>query len=314
MKTTLLLLLFCFSIGYSQTAPTNVVLSEKQISGNADKTFVIKVDTTGSDKPNVTIVVNYKGYFEHKFVKPLSTKKQISIWTEDENGKQSSVVKLNPKTDSEILAEITSGKTVLPTNILPTPVPEPTIEKINPQLNEIQPINTKYNFKSFIITTNFSIPVARFNTVNDSEIDSSSKIGDIILFNSIGAGAGISWGELERTTNDKSEVINSDFTPFWGVQLGVLFSAASGDATKNIFAPTLSASILDFQVGYGYELGTIDAGQKRDFWTIAYAIPLSKLVKGKHFIINSSKGYNETNPLPRETKEDKERKSFWSFF
>lgn len=50
--------------------------------------------------------------------------------------------------------------------------------------------------------------------------------------------------------------------------------------------------------------------QKRDFFTIAYAIPLSKLIRGKYFIRSSSKGYNSTNPLPliEEEAVDKDGK------
>jgi hypothetical protein len=41
---------------------------------------------------------------------------------------------------------------------------------------------------------------------------------------------------------------------------------------------------LNFQFGVGYELGTIANGQRRGFATIAYAIPLSSLVKGGYWV------------------------------
>lgn len=317
-KITLLLLLFSITIGYSQTVPTNVILSEKQISGNADKTSVIKIDIEGGEKATYTIVVNYIGYFEYQFPTPLKiADKPISIWAENEIGKKSKVLKLNPKTDSQLLADITAGKVTLPFKKLP-PVEDLIIEQVidttfkNPQLSDVQPKNTTYKFKTKIINTNFTIPVARFNTIKNSE--ANSKVGDIILFNSIGAGVGVSWGELERSTNEYFETINSDFTSTFGIHLGVLFSAGSGEESKNVFAPTLSFSILDFQVGYGYELGTIETGQKRDFWTIAYAIPLSKLVKGKYYVLRSSKGYNSKNPFPKTKDGEEEKKKIWGYF
>lgn len=331
MKTLLLLLFFSFAIGYSQTVPTNVLLTDKQISGNADKTSVIKIDINGGEKETDSIVVNHIGYFEFKFPKPLKiTDKPISIWAENEDGKKSEVLKLKPKTDYQLLNDITSGKVSLPFKKLPPVVEEPakdTIPKIlNPEMFGIQPPNTTFKYKTTIINTNFTIPVARFNTIKNSE--ANSKVGDIILFNSIGAGVGISWGEMEKTVDKNSDPVNSDFSSSCGIHLGVLFSAGSGAESKNVFAPTFSLSVLDFQVGYGYELGTLEAGQKRDFWTIAYAIPIAKLVKGKHLVFASSKGYNSTNPLQLEDDSEKStdktthkihwlskiKKTIWGYF
>lgn len=313
MKALLLFIFFSFAVGYSQTVPTNVLLTEKQISGNADKTSVVKIDVDGGDKATYTIVVNYIGYFEFQFPTPLKiTEKPIFIWAENEDGKKSEILKLIPKTDSQLLTEITAGKITLPFKKLPPVVEEPQAPTlVNPEINDLQPKNSTYKFKTSIFNTNFTIPVARFNTVKDS--DSNSKVGDIILFNSIGAGVGYSWGELERTTNENNETVSSEFTSTFGLHLGVLFSAGSGEESKNVFAPTISFSILDFQVGYGYELGTIEANQKRDFWTIAYAIPLSKLIKGKYYVVKASKGYNAKNPLPPIVEGEDEKKTIMGF-
>lgn len=328
MKTLLLFIFFSFAVGYGQTVPTNVLLTEKQISGNADKTSVIKIDIDGGEKATYSIVVNYIGYFEFQFPTPLKiTDKPISIWAENEDGKKSEILKLIPKTDSQLLTEITVGKVTLPFKKLPPVVEEQKAPKIdNPEMYGIQPPNSTFKYKTTIINTNFTIPVARFNTIKNSE--ANSKVGDIILFNSIGAGVGISWGEMEKTVDKNSETVNSDFTSSCGFHLGVLFSAGSGAESKNVFAPTVSLSVLDFQVGYGYELGTLEVGQKRDFWTIAYAIPIAKLVKGKHLVFASSKGYNSTNPLLKEDNTDestnkttykthwlsKIKKTIWGYF
>lgn len=331
MRTLLLFIFFSFAVGHGQTVPTNVLLTDKKISGNADKTSIIKIDIDSGEKTTYSIVVNYVGYFEYQFPTPLKiSDKPISIWAEYEDGKKSEILKLTPKTDSQLLNDITSGKTTLPFKKLPEVKEEPakdTIPKIlNPEMFGIQQANTTFKYKTTIINTNFTIPVARFNTIKNSE--ANSKVGDIILFNSIGAGVGISWGEMEKTVDKNSETVNSDFSSSCGIHLGVLFSAGSGAESKNVFAPTVSFSVLDFQVGYGYELGTLEAGQKRDFWTIAYAIPLAKLVKGKHLVIASSKGYNSTNPLQIEDNTDKStnrslyknsflskiKKTIWGYF
>ena len=74
--------------------------------------------------------------------------------------------------------------------------------------------------------------------------------------------------------------MNSDFENTISIHLGILFSAGNDN---NVFAPTLSIGILDFQLGMGIELGNIIGNQKREFITIGYAIPLYKLVNGKYW-------------------------------
>jgi hypothetical protein len=149
--------------------------------------------------------------------------------------------------------------------------------------------NTTINYKVTIWNTNFSSPIARFNFTRDTE-NKDSKDGELILFNSIGAGFGLSWGEIKRTRDSKGDIIDEDFTSTAGINFGFLFSAGSGEDNQNVFAPTLSFSILDFQLGIGYELGTIKEGQQKTFLTIAYSIPLYKLTKGKFWIWKSDSG------------------------
>jgi hypothetical protein len=88
----------------------------------------------------------------------------------------------------------------------------------------------------------------------------------------------------------------------FGVQTGFLFAANASDANNsNIFAWTLGFSLLNFQVGYGYELGTVNANDKRGFLTVAYGIPVSKLIKGGAFVLRK----NEI------VKKDKTRSRFF---
>lgn len=140
--------------------------------------------------------------------------------------------------------------------------------------------STTTRFKSRILNTNFSIPIARFNFLKNDD----SKKGDITLFNSIGAGFGISAGEFKVVRDENGEIINEEFTNTFGLHVGFLFSAGSGDDIINVFAPMVTLSLLDFQIGLGRELGTITENQKRTFVTLAYAIPLYKLKKGGYWI------------------------------
>lgn len=146
--------------------------------------------------------------------------------------------------------------------------------------------NTKITYKATILNTNFSIPIARFNF---SKNDSINK-GNIQLFNSIGAGFGVSWGSMTDYRDENGELENSDFANTFSIHGGVLFSAGNNN---NVFAPILSIGLLDFQLGLGYELGNISENQKRGFVTIGYAIPLYKLTKGKYWFIKKSGIVNE---------------------
>lgn len=140
-------------------------------------------------------------------------------------------------------------------------------------------------YKATVINTNFVIPLIRFNTVNKNGADNNQK-GNVSFFNSIGAGISINWGELELITDSQNNVISREMNSTVGLQLGFLFAANSSSGNNtNIFAPTLSFSILDFQLGCGYELGKVSTMENRFFYTLAYSIPLSKLLKGKFYVI-----------------------------
>lgn len=307
MKTKLLLLLFLFSsFCISQTLvipPKNVSATYTQIIGNADPKTVVKFYIDKDTKKTNTIIVNYKGIFDYNFKPVLIAKENnkttdIVLWSEDEAGKKSDSLVIKVETSEELLNRIKLG-----TYSLPQKNSNATATSIyNPEIFEAQPPSTTYSYRATILNTNFTVPIARFNLVKG---EADTKKGDILLFNSIGAGVGISRGLYEKTTDATGETINSEFTNSFGLHFGVLFSAGSSNTeNKNVFAPTLSVSVLDFQLGYGYELGTIEPNQKRSFFTIAYAIPLSKLVRGKFFVFKASKGYNSHNPLPIEPNKN----------
>jgi hypothetical protein len=151
--------------------------------------------------------------------------------------------------------------------------------------------NTELTYKATISNSFFQIPLVRFNF-----IDEANKQGTISLFSSVGAGFGVNWGRMHVTRDDSGLITNTEFDSTFGIHVGALFSADTGENSKNIFAPTINASFLDFQIGVGYELGTIADNQKRAFVTLAYAIPLYKLIKGKYRVWRMA-------PMPIESRK-----------
>ncbi|MDA8730944.1 hypothetical protein N9M36_01270 [Flavobacteriaceae bacterium] len=149
--------------------------------------------------------------------------------------------------------------------------------------------NKTIKYKATIWNTNFSIPIARFNFTKN---DDSNKFGDIQMFNSIGAGFGKSWGTMTDFRDENGHLENSDFANSFSIHGGFLFSA--GDE-QNVFAPFLTIGLLDFQFGFGVELGTIKEDQERVFLTLGYAIPLYKLTKGKYLFSKKGRILNEIN-------------------
>jgi len=129
------------------------------------------------------------------------------------------------------------------------------------------------------LSTNFILPFARFNF---NETSNKEAVGNLKLFQSIGAGVSLNYGRLTTTSEKGSmnDAVDERFANAIGLQLGFLFSAdLSNEKPSNVFAPTIALNILDFSVGWGVELGTRTEGETGHFMTIAYAIPLQKLTK-----------------------------------
>ena len=150
--------------------------------------------------------------------------------------------------------------------------------------------NKKIKYKATIWNTNFSIPIARFNFDDD---ENDLKFGDIQMFNSIGAGFGMSWGTMTDYRDENGDLENSDFVNSFSIHGGFLFSA--GSENNNVFAPVVTIGVLDFQLGLGVELGTISENQRRTFLTLGYAIPLYKLTRGKYLFHKKGRILNEVN-------------------
>ena len=135
------------------------------------------------------------------------------------------------------------------------------------------------NSNVLTLNSNFILPITRFNFYTD---DANSDYGKLLLFNSLGAGLSLNYGRLTETVEEGSQNENIDqkFANAIGLQLGVLFSAdLSKENPSNVFAPTVSLSILDFQIGWGFELGTRQPIETRHFVTVSYGIPIQKLTK-----------------------------------
>lgn len=262
MKAILTLILATFCImANSQTIPIVNFVTQKQIQGLGEKNNTIHISVQDGSMSDYQTTVDKNGVFNFTFPNTLTTK-NIVIWSTNENNRSS----------QKIFAEVSDPNIILQ-----------DYDKL--KFTSIAVAGKTVKYKATIWNTNFSIPLARFNFTKDSQ----NKRGDLILFNSIGAGFGISGGELTETRDYDGNLIHQEFVNTIGVHFGFLFSAGTGEDTKNVFAPTVNLSILDFQIGLGYELGNLNENQKPLFLTLSYAIPLYKLRKGGFWIWKNSK-------------------------
>lgn len=287
-STLLIMLNLCFA----QDKPKIKYVSATKILGTCNNGSVIHVEfEKNSDKSIVVEKTNVfdNGNFVFSFTTNEVRKKgdKVRIWAtynkrfgESKKDDSDSEIYL-VEDDSEIiirLANEANKKTERESNL------DSILAKINILKTEKKALrNTTLTYKTSIWSTNFNIPLVRFNRVENDD----TKHGDILVFNSIGAGLGYYLGRLERTRDDRGEIINEEFSNSFGITIGALFSAGTGEDTKNVFAPTLNISTLDFQIGYGYELGTLSQSQRRGFFTLSYAIPLYKLFKKSYRVSRS---------------------------
>lgn len=262
MKTILssIFILTCF-IANSQNVPMINFVSPTQIQGEGERDSTIHISIKDGLNSDFQTKVDKNGVFNFTFPNILTTKNVI-VWSTDEDNISS----------QKVFVVVSDPNTILQ-----------NLETFKFSSSQIAGKTVKY--KATIWNTNFSIPLARFNFTKNNQ----NKEGDLMLFNSIGAGFGISAGELSETRDYEGNLINQEFVNTFGVHFGFLFSAGTGDDTKNVFAPTVNLSILDFQFGLGYELGNLNENQKPLFLTLSYAIPLYKLRKGGFWIWKNSK-------------------------
>lgn len=276
MKTSLLfLLLLTTSAIYSQEIEIQF-LSLNGIRGKAAPKSTIHIDFNLDGITDDTAEVDEGGSFEHSFNKNLIIKKRSGKEISELENEEKKKFELKNTDTLWIWNSLKKTKWLSKKErIITTSVK--TIEVGVDFSKEIPLENKTIYTNATILSTNFNIPVARFNFIDEEK--RNGAIGDINLFTSVGAGFGIYWGEKKTVYNNLSEVIEQDFKNYFGLNLGLLFSAQTGDDKKNVFAPVLNLTALDFQVGVGYELGTIQSNQSRFFVTFSYAIPLYKLTR-----------------------------------
>lgn len=269
MKRILLFILLVSNLCISQTKPRVSIASKDNVMGYADykSSVSVKYTITGITTTDDTIVKKDNKFNIQFSKKPLPVGTQIIVFY-TKNEKITAIDTI--RSDEEVVKRITRQLTGAQLNY----------EKQKTQVNALEAEkdalkNTSLLYHTSIWSTNFTIPLVRFNFVKDDE----NKQGDILLFNSIGAGIGYYSGRLERTRDDRGEIINEEFSNSFGANIGFLFSAGTGEDNKNVFAPVFNICALDIQLGAGLELGTRATNQKKGFLVFSYAIPLYKLFK-----------------------------------
>jgi hypothetical protein len=161
--------------------------------------------------------------------------------------------------------------------------------------------SSPFKFRATVLSTNFTVPLVRVNFLERTPSNPTSLVSTSFL-NSAGAGINISRGEIDQTIDGNNNVASTSYYNDWGFQVGFLFAANSSSGTSttttgsatttatpsnSVFAIAAGFSILNFQLGVGYELGTLAAAQKRGFLAISYAIPISSLIKGGYKILGT---------------------------
>lgn len=286
-----LVLLFCFNYSNAQEIPKIQYISTTNIVGTCNNGTIISAkyykDHSKGSKDKTLIIDTYLVKSDNKFNIIFSEKRELKDLIYISTDKTMDVQRLPVYVDSTTTPKIF---TILPSTGNSTFREQ--IEVLNEYNAEKEALkNTTLTYGTQILSTNFSIPLVRFNFVTDDD----TKQGDILLFTSVGAGVGYYWGQLERTRDNTGEIINEDFRNRFGINLGFLFSAGTGEDTKNVFAPVINFAILDFQLGIGTELGTRSPNQKREFVTLSYAIPMYKLFKKGYKIYAMDKLPSELN-------------------
>ncbi|RYJ44442.1 hypothetical protein [Flavobacterium beibuense] len=285
MKKQLLFILSLITAGAFAQDVTIKSLSTKGIIGVTEPDAVVKVDGDLDGIPEDEGMADSNGNFIVTFAIQKSSGAKLWVWSEIQKTKRLSK---DTKLERGDVVSVTIG-----TDFTATFQAEDLSNK------------TKF-YKATILTTNFNIPVARFDFLTKSAQDDSK--GNITLFNSVGAGLGLNFGEKKVIYDDQGNVTEQDFSNVVGLHLGVLFSAGTGEDTNNVFAPVLNLTILDFQIGVGWELGDVATNMSGTFMTVSYAIPLYKLSRTGFFTLSEkerkSSGKRNEDPGARSKFAD----------
>lgn len=272
------LFLLCFScLVWSQSAPDITVLTDSRIIGIGVPNATLHIKPTN----NVAIIDN---------TIPASGVIDFAL-TGLTSGVDAVVWQTVTGTDSpKIVIPISTANEILGTRLSPvapsTNAQAKYKEALQVMADDLLMKSTIATYRRTIVTTNFTIPVARFD-INKPQYDSNGSLigdtkGSISLFTSFGFGIGICGGRSEITRDSNGVIIDDSFSNTLGIYLGLLYQASTGENPRNVFAPTLSLSILDIQVGVGYDYGKVPTTQERYFVTVSYGIPLYKLFRTNH--------------------------------
>lgn len=151
---------------------------------------------------------------------------------------------------------------------------------------------------ALIFSTDFIVPMVRYDLLEIRE--SVNPKGRVSAFNSLGAGFSVAFGSLTtrftdslRTKIDKKN--GFDFKNIIAIQGGVLFSIdQKAGENNNIFAPCIGLSALDFSLMWGYDFAHSDTQLDGHFFTIAYNVPLRKILHKSIIPIHRFTIKNET--------------------
>jgi len=158
-------------------------------------------------------------------------------------------------------------------------------------------------YKAAVLSTDFTVPLMRVNLLNKTTTNTSNALVSTSFLNSAGAGLTYSWGELDETLDKNGNTASADYYNHYGIHAGFIFAAntAAGSSTTTsastsntttqsgtIFAVVAAFTFYNFQVGTGYDFGSVPVGQKRLFFTLNYAIPVTTFVAGGYKIIKAT--------------------------
>ena len=147
--------------------------------------------------------------------------------------------------------------------------------------------------KGWALNSNFILPAVMYHFNSNKAVD-----GTFSYFNSAGAGVGLSWGRIKFSSKNDNKITDTTFSEDIDIEMknvfsfnfGFLFSSQELEGeTVQLFAPTLSFGLLDFQLGIGYDLGNVSGESSRWFTSVSYNIPLSKLSDKGSYVLSKFK-------------------------
>lgn len=146
------------------------------------------------------------------------------------------------------------------------------------------------NKTAWLLSSNFTIPTVQFLPYSVEAKKTKEGLGSVSFFNSVGAGLSLSKADFTLMSG-KTDTSGIDVKNHIGLQVGFIFSRSAGQTNEiNRFAFYSGISVLDFQIGLGKEFGGLSRDFKNIFYSISYAIPLSKFSKKTTLVLKNQDG------------------------